>query len=170
MSRSKLDKQAQMVLQEAKEVLKENDEKDLLPALSSLSAIHQRFVHMYLSGKYTTAKLAEIFDVHPNTIVNWVKRPDVQSAIIETQNVTNIIVTQQLSAMSSKAVNRLIDLMDSPTDMVALMAVRDVLDRSGHKPKSEIKIDKTVRTFEQKISDLIEETVEDIDYEVVDDK
>ena len=48
--------------------------------------------------------------------------------------------------------------------------VKDVLDRAGHKPKSEMKIEKTVHTYEQKLGNLIDETIPDVDYEVVDDE
>ena len=166
----KYDKQAKLIMDEAKEVMKEEDGVELLPALIALQPTHQRFIHMYLSGKHSTAKLAEIFDVHPNTIINWLKRKDIQSAITETQSVMNVMVTQQITNMASKAVGRLNSLMDSPMDMVALQAVKDVLDRAGHKPKSEMKIEKTVHTYEQKLGNLIDETIPDVDYEVVDDE
>lgn len=166
------DKQAQYILSEAKSVLDsiEDDDTDLLPALTSLQPTHQRFVHMYLAGKHSTSKLAEIFDVHPNTILSWLKRKDVQAAIAETQTVMNVMVAQQITNMASKAVGRLNSLMDSPMDMVALQAVKDVLDRAGHKPKSEMKIEKTVHTYEQKLGNLIEATISDVEYEVVDDE
>lgn len=163
------DKQAKLIMDEVKEVMKEEEDKELLPALVSLQPTHQRFVHMYLSGKHGTSKLAEIFDVHPNTVLNWLKRKDVQSAITETQSVMNIMVTQQITNMAAKAVGRLNSLMDSPMDMVALQAVKDVLDRSGHKPKNEMKIEKTVHTYEQKLGNLIDETIESTEYEEIDD-
>lgn len=171
MGKDSLDKKAQAIMAKAQEVIdsEENDE-DLLPSLIQLNPTHQRFVHMYLSGKYSTSKLAEMFDVHPNTILSWLKRKDVQLAITETQAVMNVMVTQQISAMTSKAVGRLNNLMDSPMDMVALQAVKDVLDRAGYKPKSEMKIEKTVHTFEQKLGKLIDETIEDVEYEVLDDE
>lgn len=166
----KYDKQAQLILAEVKSVEDDIESgQELLPALVALQPTHQRFVHMYLAGKYSTSQLAEIFDVHPNSILNWLKRKDVQAAISETQGVMNIMVTQQITNMASKAVTRLNNLMDSPMDMVALQAVKDVLDRSGHKPKSEMKIEKTVHTYEQKLGNLIDSTIEDTEFEVVDD-
>lgn len=164
-----LDLKVNKILNEVVEVTKEQDAKEL-SSITLLEPTHQRFVHMYLTGQYTMNKLAELFDVHPNTILNWVKRPDVSKAIIEVQQANNEVVTQQLQALQLKAINKLNHLINSPIDGVALQAVKDVLDRNGHRAKQEIKIDKTVRTFEEKISSLINETIDDVDYEVVDDE
>jgi hypothetical protein len=57
--------------------------------------------------------------------------------------------------------------MNSPIDGVALQAVKDVLDRSGHKQKTEIKIDKTVTTIEQKMKELIDNTIVEAEYEEI---
>ena len=54
--------------------------------------------------------------------------------------------------------------MNSPIDGVALQAVKDVLDRAGHKSKQEIKIDKTVTTIEQKMKELIDSTIIDVEF------
>jgi hypothetical protein len=58
--------------------------------------------------------------------------------------------------------------MNSPIDGVALQAVKDVLDRAGHKPKNEIKVEKTVTTIEQKMKQLIDATI-DAEYEEVEE-
>lgn len=146
--------------------MKEEDAKEFT-SLLVLDPTHQRFVHMYLTGQYTIAKLAELFDVHPNTILNWIKKPAVASAIVEMQQVNNEVVVQQLQSLQMKAVSKLNALINSPIDGVALQAVKDVLDRNGHRAKTEIKIDKTVHTFEEKINNLIDRTIPDTDYEVI---
>jgi hypothetical protein len=63
-----------------------------------------------------------------------------------------------------KALIRANELMDSPIDGVAVQVVKDILDRTGHKPKQEIKKDITVKTFEQHILDLANETIVDADF------
>lgn len=112
-------------------------------------------------------KLAQLLEVHPNTLSNWLKRKDVRDIISDMQQTTHDIVGIQLKALTLQAVNKLGALTESPIDGVALQAVKDILDRSGHKCKQEIKIDKTVRTFEQKLYDIIESTV-DMGHEVID--
>jgi hypothetical protein len=83
---------------------------------------------------------------------------------------THDIVAVQLNALTLKSVAKLSKLIDSPIDGVAFQAVRDVLDRGGHKPKQEIKIDKTVTTYEQKLKNLIDNVIDIEDYEVADDE
>jgi transposase-like protein len=128
-----------------------------------------RFVHLYLTGQYSYNKIAQLLDVHPNTILGWAKRADVKSVISEMQESTHEIVAQQLKSLTIQASDRLRELMNSPIDGVALQAVKDVLDRAGHKTKQEIKIDKTVTTVEQKWKELMDTTL-DAEFEVVDDE
>lgn len=134
-------------------------------AIMSLPPKMQRFIHLYMTGQYTLSKLAQLLEVHPNTLSNWLKREDVKNIISDMQQTTHDVVAIQLKTLTLKAVNKLGALTDSPIDGVALQAVKDILDRAGHRPKQEIKVDKTVHTFEQKLTDLIDRTI-DVEYEV----
>jgi transposase-like protein len=134
--------------------------------ITTLPPKQQRFVHLYLTGQYPTNKLAQLLEVHPNTIFNWMKNPTVNQVILEMQESTTQVVQTQLKALTLKAVNKLNELVNSPIDGVALQAVKDILDRSGHKAKQEIKVEKTV-TFEEKMKNLIDITPLD---EVMDDE
>lgn len=131
----------------------------------SLTPKMQRFVNMYVTGQYSVNKLAQLLEVHPNTLFNWLRRDDVKEVIETMQKSTTEVVQLQLKALTLKAANKLNSLIDSPIDGVALQAVKDVLDRSGHKPKQEIKVDKTV-TYEQKLTELIDNVI-DVDFEEV---
>lgn len=138
-------------------------------ALYTLPPHIQRMVNLYSTGQYTITKLAELLNVHPNTIGGWLKREDVKEAMLDAQTTMHDQVSTQLKALTLKATRKLNELVDSPIDAVALQAVKDVLDRSGHKAKQEIKVDKTVTTIEQKMKELIESTISiDGDYEEVD--
>ncbi len=143
----------------------ENNEEDKL-SITVLPPKLQRFVQLYMTGQYTNAKLAQLLEVTPQTVSNWMKRKDVQAIITDMQETTHMMVGAQLRALSQKAANKLESLIDSPIDGVALNAVKDVLDRAGHKPKQEIKVDKTIRTFEERLTDLIDRTI-DVEYTVV---
>ena len=149
--------------------ISEKNEQESDNALSAMPPKMQRFVHLYMTGQYTLNKLAQLLELHPNTITAWMKRKDVKDAIAELQDTTHQIVSTQLKTLTNKAVTRLTELMDSPIDAVALQAVKDVLDRSGHKQKQEIKIDKTVTTVEQKMKELIDSTIIDADFEEVEE-
>lgn len=126
--------------------------------ISLLPPKQQRFIHLYMTGQYTLQKLSQLLEVSPNTLGRWLKRSDIKEIISDMQNDTHKIVGMQLKAMSNKAIGRLLELMDSPIDGVALQAVKDALDRGGHKPKQEITVDKRVVTFEEKLSNLIDNT------------
>lgn len=128
----------------------------------------QRFINLYITGQYTLNKLAELLEVHPNTLTNWLKRNDVKEIISDMQKTTHDIVAIQLKALTLKAVSKLNSLTDSPIDGVALQAVKDILDRGGHKTKQEIKVDKTITTYEERLKDLIENTIEVEAYEITD--
>lgn len=127
----------------------------------------QRFIHLYMTGQYTLNKLAQLLEVHPNTLSNWLKRQDVKDAIADMQNNIHDQVAIQLKSLTLKATAKLHELIDSPIDGVALQAVKDVLDRTGHKPKNEIKVDKTITTVEQKMKELIDNTIIDVEFEEV---
>lgn len=139
-------------------------------SITDLSAKMQRFIHLYTTGQYTLVKLAELLEVHPNTLSNWLKRKDVKAIIADLQESTHDIVGIRLKAMSLTAAEKMAKLMDSPIDGVAYQAARDVLDRTGHKPKQEIKVDKTVVTYEEKLKDLINNVIDVTDYEVNDNE
>ena len=135
-------------------------------ALFELDPIKQRFIQLYMTGNFTLAKISQLLEIHPNTAGKWLKREDVQNAIAEAQGDIHKQVQMQITANTVKAVSRLNTLMDSTIDAVALQAVKDVLDRGGHKPKNEIKVDKTVTTIEQRFKDIIDATI-DAEFEEV---
>ena len=147
----------------------EMTESSGVPPITALPPKMQRFVQLWMTGQYTNAKLAQLLEVHPNTITSWMKRKDVQAIITDMQETTHMMVGAQLRSLSQKAANKLESLIDSPIDGVSLNAVKDILDRTGHKPKQEIKVDKTVRTFEERLTDLIDRTI-DVEYTVIDDE
>lgn len=143
------------------------DESNVLEIMIGMPSKVQRFVTLYLTGQYTLQKTAELLQVHVNTLHNWMKRPDVKEAISEMQMQTHEQVSVELKALTLKATRKLHALMDSPIDGVALQAVKDVLDRAGHKTKQEIKIDKTVTTIEEKFKELVDSTIIDADFQEV---
>jgi transposase-like protein len=154
-----------MSTSEERHDLSEINEQDQV--ILALTPKQQRFVHLYVTGQYQVPELARLLEVHPNTLFNWLRREDVKSSINHIQQVTQDMVSVQLKTLTNKAVQRLHRLMDSPIDGVALQAVKDVLDRAGHKSKTEIKVDKTVTTVEQKMKELINSTIIDAEFEEV---
>lgn len=154
--------------EENKEVnsMKTYDDVDVSADITQLPIKVQRFINLYMTGQYTLVKLADLLEVHPNTVHKWLKRKDVKEVISDMQMVTQEVVGVQLKALQTKAVSKLHELIDSPIDGVAYQAVRDVLDRGGHKPEQKINVNKTVVTYEEKLKNLIDNVIEG-DYEVV---
>lgn len=144
-------------------------EENGLTSLTSLDVKEQRFVQLYLTGAYTNKEIASLLQVHVNTIYAWLKREDVKACINEMQAIEAEAIDTYLKSMTSKAVQRINELMDSPMDAIALQACRDVLDRTGHKAKQEIKVDKTVRTIEMQFNDLADALIEDVEFKEVED-
>ena len=124
----------------------------------------QRFVHLYLTGQYNQTQLAQLLEVHKNTINSWLKREDVNIAIKEYQAMEHEMIDVQIKAMRMKAIEKMNELMDSPIDGIAVQACKDILDRTGHKAKNEIKVDKTVKTIEMQLNDLAENLITDVDF------
>lgn len=136
----------------------ENVQESALSVLPNVKM--QRAIHLYMTGQYSYNKIAQLLELHPNTVQAWFKREDVKKVIGELQDGTHEMVATQLKTLTIQATERLRELMNSPIDGVALQAVKDVLDRAGHKSKQEIKIDKTVTTVEQKMKELIDSTID----------
>lgn len=124
----------------------------------------QRFVHLYLTGQYNQTQLAQLLEVHKNTINSWLKREDVNIAIKEYQAIEHEMIDVQIKSMRMKAIEKMNELMDSPIDGIAFQACKDILDRTGHKAKNEIKVDKTVKTIEMQLNDLAENLITDVDF------
>ena len=124
----------------------------------------QRFVHLYLTGQYNQTQLAQLLEVHKNTINSWLKREDVNIAIKEYQAMEHEMIDVQIKAMRMKAIEKMNELMDSPIDGIAFQACKDILDRTGNKAKNEIKVDKTVKTIEMQLNDLAENLITDVDF------
>jgi transposase len=128
----------------------------------------QRFVHLYLTGAYTNKELAGLMDVHINTVYSWINREDVQMVISDMQKKEHEAVEIRLKSLRAKALEKMNDLMDSPIDGVAFQACKDVLDRTGHKAKNEVKVEKTVKTIEMQLKDLADNILTDVDFVEVD--
>lgn len=77
------------------------------------------------------------------------------------------IISAQLKALRSKALDKADELLDSKNDMVKAIIIRDILDRTGHKPveKQEIKIE---ASYEERLKQLIE-GVDVVVYDVEDE-
>lgn len=130
-----------------------DDYKD--SSIQLLKPIHQRFVHMYLSGTYKLPQISEVLGVSIPTLRRWLRDERMQSVIADYQKDEADIVQQTLKSLSLKALYKMNDLLDSDVDGIAYQAARDILDRTGHKPsqKQDVKIE--VYNYEKQIQQIV---------------
>lgn len=131
--------------------------------LSELSPMKNRMILLYITGQYKIKNIASIVGVGENTIRAWLGQEAVQEVITELQSREYNIIDSSLKTLRMKAIHTMNDLMDSPMDNVRFSASKDILDRTGHKPVNEIKVDKTVTTFEQQLKNLADVTIDEVD-------
>ena len=155
--------------EEFKKIVPVQEDEIDVPSYNLLRPNQQRFVHMYLSGKYKISEISDILSVSVSTIRNWLKNPQITTIIDEYQQVEMDLVQHNLKALTMKALNKMNELIDSPVDAVSLQAAKDILDRTGFKPgtKQDVKIE--VYNYEQQIKEIMGDDLkllEDVDYEV----
>lgn len=117
--------------------------------------IKKRLVHLYCTGRYTLRQIAQMFNVSTQTISKWLKQEDVKQAIETYQNEEDIIATSMLKALRVRAIERQAELIDGDNPMVAAIMIRDLLDRTGHKPVEKKQVDVNM-TYEEKLQQLVE--------------
>jgi predicted DNA-binding protein YlxM (UPF0122 family) len=129
----------------------------------------QRFVHMYLSGKYKISEIADILKVTEQTVRGWVKNPKIKTIIEEYQQSEAEIVQHNLKALSMKALNVMNDLLSSDIDGIRYQAAKDLLDRTGFKPSTKQDVKVEIYNYEQQIKQLVGDNIElleDCGYEI----
>ena len=142
-----------------------------------LPARQQRFIHLYLTGRYKNAELASLLGVHVNTISNWLRKPEIKRIITEFQKDEHEVVEANLKALRGRAIETMAELMDSPIDGIRYQASKDILDRTGHKSVQKMEVKKEIYTYEKQMKELVNESIPDDliieimkeDYEVLDD-
>lgn len=135
---------------------------DELVPLIELSPKQQRFIHLYLTGKYNQTELANLLEMDLNTVRRWLRNDTIRNYIEEFQKEEHEHIENAIKNMRSKALEKLYDLIDSENDAVALQATKDVLDRTGHKAVQKVEKDIKITTIEQQLSQLIDTTIDTV--------
>lgn len=127
--------------------------------LTLLPPIEQRMVNLWLTGMKVT-EIASMLHVHDNTVRTWLRKDMVRERIDALQNEEQDYAKQRLRANRYKAVDKMVSLIDSPIDGVALQATKMVLDITGVKPSQEKKeVNVNITTYEQNLESLINKTI-----------
>lgn len=135
------------------------------PVITELTAKQQRFVHLYITGQYKLTQISELLGVHYNTISSWLRNDNIKQMIATYQEEEHELIETSLKSLRTKAIQKLGELVDSPIDGVALSAVKDILDRGGHKPTQKVEKNVTITTYEQQLKEIMNGVVIDVDFE-----
>lgn len=133
-----------------------------------LQPMQIRFVNLYLSGQYNVQELADIFDVHTNTVYKWLRSSNVKKAIKEMQEMQRKVVTANINSLTINAIHKMKDLLDDADSRVQYQAAKDILDRGGHKAAQDINVNKTI-TYEEKLRNIMGDMIDVEDVEVVEE-
>lgn len=145
--------------------------------ITKLPPKQQRFIHLYLTGRYKNAEIASLLGIHVGTIYNWLRKPEIKKIILDFQKDEHDVVESNLKALRGKAIETMSDLMDSPIDGVKYQASKDILDRTGHKATQKMEVKKEVFNYERQMKEVLDNSISDEEiielmkdeYEVKDD-
>jgi len=96
-----------------------------------LNSKQKKCIEMMALGDRTQKEIAEQLKVTEATICNWKKNEDFQTEYIE-------FMRQNLKGAVAKAFNTELQLLNARSEMVRLLAAKDVLDRAGFRPDDNV--------------------------------
>lgn len=83
---------------------------------------------------HSTDEIASTLGIHRATVFRWRQVPGYRSAVASVVEDARRVARGRLEVAAHLAVRRLLGLVDSPDERVALRAAVAVLDRTGHGP------------------------------------
>lgn len=115
-----------------------------------------KIVQLWCTGQFSKKEIANILRITPNTVNRYLHDEEIQNAIDQYQKNETRIIDQQIKSARSKAMDTMLELMDSEDDKVRFQASKDVLDRTGHLATMKKEVTITHKTFEEQLSELME--------------
>ncbi|MBQ7521497.1 MAG: helix-turn-helix domain-containing protein [Clostridia bacterium] len=94
----------------------------------------EKAIEMLVSGRYTQVEIARELKITEQTICNW-KKDKVFTDAYENA------MKSSISSLAPKARRTMEKLLNSQSDNVRFQVAKDILDRSGFKPKEKIQTD-----------------------------
>ncbi len=150
------------------EVIRQEDLEDSIDqeiaVYGQYAQVKKRLVHLYISGHFTLRQIAVVLGVSVGTISKWLKQDDVREAIQRFQDEEDIIASSMMKSLRIIAINKQRELIEgAENEMVSAIMIRDLLDRTGHKPVEKKQIEVNM-TYEERLQKL----VEGVEYDVID--
>ena len=122
---------------------------------SALSAKQRKALDLLMNTDLKHSEIAEELKISKNTLSNWLNSEKTPAFTEEYDRLLKMAdETRQrvYKTKAQKALDKLVELVDSGSGKVALAACKEILDRAGDKPDIKLKGSVTVA---QKIEDLI---------------
>lgn len=95
-------------------------------------------LELMIRGDMTDKAIAEEINITQKTICEWKKNNK------EFQDQYNTMMRSALQYAAPKAFKKQMSLLDSDNDMVAHLAAKDIMDRSGFKPPDKVELNAEV--------------------------
>jgi predicted DNA-binding protein YlxM (UPF0122 family) len=99
-------------------------------------------------GTLSQVEIARELKITEQTICNWKKDDEFLQEISKSAQ-------QKIIRLVPKAINKLNALLDSKNESIQLNAIKDVLDRAGHKAQSDVKINANITS--EKLADVFKQ-------------
>lgn len=99
-------------------------------------------------GTLSQVEIAKELKITEQTICNWKKDDEFLQEISKSAQ-------QKIIRLVPKAINKLNALLDSKNESIQLNAIKDVLDRAGHKAQSDVKINANITS--EKLADVFKQ-------------
>lgn len=91
-----------------------------------LSPKQRKCIEMLVAGNFTQKEIANTINVSENTICNWKKNEEFMAEY-------NCLLSKSINLMAAKAFQTETSLLKAKSEMVRLLAAKDILDRGGFK-------------------------------------
>lgn len=98
-----------------------------------LKAKQIKAVDMLVSGDFTFEEIAAELKISPKTLYNWRQNEDFNAEL-------NRKMRLKISGIAPKALKKMEKLINAKSEMVSHLASKDILDRAGFEPDSNINI------------------------------
>lgn len=98
-----------------------------------LNPKQRKCIEMMISGDKTQKQIADALHVSENTICNWKKNDEFITEYTAS-------LKSSMKDVAAKAFNTEIALLRARSEMVRLLAAKDILDRAGFKPDDNVNL------------------------------
>ena len=103
-----------------------------------LNSKQRKCIELLVVGDRTQKEIAEILHISEASICNWKKND-------EFINEYTVSLKNSMKDVAAKAFNTEIKLLSARSEMVRLMAAKDILDRAGFKADEKLTLESTAK-------------------------